>query len=82
MKSFKCQIHPFGLPCSAPVLRYSVFEVKNYDFKLKCLAPGPIRIVPHPNLSIHVMVFDTIYKQIRCVTSMDRVKCVMIFDAL
>jgi len=42
------QVSPSGLSGSAPALRYSAFAVNDYGFRLKCLAPVPIRFVEYP----------------------------------
>jgi hypothetical protein len=42
------QVSPFGLSGSALALRYSAFAVNDYGFRLKCLAPVPIRFVKYP----------------------------------
>jgi len=42
------QVSPFGLSGSALALCYSAFAVNDYGFRLKCLAPEPIRFVNYP----------------------------------
>ena len=42
------QVSPFVLSGSALALRYSAFAVNDYGFRLKCLAPIPIRFVKYP----------------------------------